>query len=121
MQSGNQFDFAQFLKSENFRLAFQRLQTAPGSLYKELYREDLKIFGLFLEENIKSLLNEIEQNIFKPENSYKIFLPKKNNLVRPFSLLKFKDLLVYQALINMISDSVYDEIYPYYNNRAISF
>ncbi len=116
MQSGNQFDFAQFLKSENFRLAFQRLQTAPGSLYKELYREDLKIFGLFLEENIKSLLNEIEQNIFKPENSYKIFLPKKNNLVRPFSLLKFKDLLVYQAVINMISDSVYDEIYPHYNN-----
>jgi len=116
MHSGNQFDFAHFLTLENFRLAFQRLQTAPGSLYKELYHEDLKIFGLFLEENIKSLLNEIEQKIFKPENSYKIFLPKKNNLVRPFSLLKFKDLLIYQAVINTISDSVYDEIYPYYNN-----
>jgi len=110
----NQFEH--FLTSENFHLAFQRLQTASRNLYKDLYYEDLQIFGLFLEENIKFLLHEIEQGIFKPENSYKIFIPKKNNLVRPLSLLNFKDLLVYQAIINTISDAVYDDILPYYNN-----
>ncbi|WP_041780059.1 hypothetical protein [Allocoleopsis franciscana] len=110
----NQFD--NFLTLENFHLAFSRLQTATRDLYKELYYEDLKIFGLFLDENIKFVLNEIEQGIFKPESSYKIFIPKKNNLVRPLSLLKFKDLLVYQAIINVIADAVYDDIAPYYNN-----
>ncbi|MTJ14493.1 RNA-directed DNA polymerase [Anabaena sp. UHCC 0187] len=108
--------FDNFLTLENFYLAYQRLQTASRNPYKELYFEDIKIFGFFLEENISILLNEIEQNIFKPESSYKIFIPKKNNLFRPLSLLKFKDLLVYQAIINTIADVVYDEIAPYYNS-----
>lgn len=114
MFSVNQFE--NFLTPENFHLAFIRLQTASKNLYKELYYEDLKIFNFFLDENIKLILNEIEQGIFKPESSYKIFIPKKSNLVRPLSLLKFKDLLVYQAIINTIADAVYDDIAPYYNN-----
>lgn len=108
--------FEDFLTLENFNLAFQRLQTAPRNLYKELYYEDLQFFGLFLDENIKLLLNEIEQEIYKPEGSYKVFIPKKNNLVRPLSLLKFKDLLVYQAVINKIADDVYDDVSSFYNN-----
>lgn len=115
MVSGNQRE--SFLSTENFQLAFRRLQTAPRNFYKELYYEDLQIFELLLESNIKSTLTEIEQDIFKPESSYKIFIPKKSNLVRPLSLLKFKDLLVYQAIINVIADVAYDNISPYYNNR----
>lgn len=110
----NQFD--DFLTPGNFHLAFERLQTASRNLYKELYYEDLQIFGLFLDDNINLIIHDIEQGIFKPESSYKIFIPKKNNLVRPLSLLKFKDLLVYQAIINTIADAVYDDIAPYYNN-----
>lgn len=114
MFSANQFE--DFLTPGNFHLAFRRLQTASRDLYKELYYEDIQIFGLFLDENIKLIINDIKQGIFKPESSYKIFLPKKNNLVRPLSLLKFKDLLVYQAIVNTIADAVYDDIAPYYNN-----
>lgn len=69
--------FDDFLTTENFHLAYQRLQTAPRNLYKDLYHEDIKIFGFFLEQNISILLNEIEQDIYKPESSYKIFIPKK--------------------------------------------
>ena len=112
----SQSHFNQFLTIENFILAYNRLQTSSRNLYKELYHEDLKIFGLFLEQNIKALINEIEQEIFSAESSYKIFVPKKNNLVRPLSLLKFKDLLVYQAIINTISENVWDDISDYYNN-----
>ena len=78
----NQFN--SFLSKDNFILAFKRLQTAPRNLYKELYGEDLQIFGLFLEENIKNLLNEIDTNIFKSESSYKIFIPRKIILLDHF-------------------------------------
>ena len=109
-----QFDL--FLNIHNFELAFKRLQTSRRDLYKDLYHEDMNIFGLLLNNNIESLIHEIKQKIFKPERSHKIFIPKKNNLVRPLSLLYFKDLLVYQAIINVIADSVYNNISPYYNN-----
>lgn len=108
-------DFEELIKVENLRLAFFRLQTANRNIYKEIYYEDLKIFGLFIEENLISLSNELSEEIYSPESSYKIYIPKKNDLVRPLSVLKFKDLLVYHAIINIISDSVYEEIFPYYN------
>lgn len=62
----NQFD--DFLTPGNFHLAFERLQTASRNLYKELYSEDLQIFGLFLDDNINLLIHDIEQGIFKPES-----------------------------------------------------
>lgn len=103
------------LSRNNFKLALKRLQTAQRSLYKDLYLEDLQAFGFYADENIDSLINDIREEIFSPEKSYRIFIPKKDNRVRPLSLLKFKDLLIYQAIVNVIVDSVYDEISSYYN------
>ncbi len=108
--------YEQFLTSDNFKLAFVRLRNASRNLYKSIYYEDLRIFGLFLEENIDTTINQIKQDIYKPEKCHKIFIPKKDNLVRPLSILTFIDLLTYQAMANVIADSSFDVIAPYYNN-----
>lgn len=105
-----------FLTPENFNLAFVRLKTASRNLYKSIYYEDLKIFELYLEENIESVINQIKQDFYKPEKCHKIFIPKKDNLVRPLSVLTFIDLLVYQAIVNIIADTSFDIIAPYYDN-----
>jgi hypothetical protein len=105
-----------FLNIDNFKLAFTRLQTAPRNFYKEIYYEDLKIFLLFLDKNLQSLINDIEQDIYSPGESYKIFIPKKNKLVRPLSMINFRDLLVYQAIINIIADTVYETVIPHYES-----
>lgn len=104
-----------FLTSSNFKLAFDRLKTASRNLYKSIYYEDLKIFGLYLDENIETVISSIKQDIYKPEKCHKIFIPKKDNLVRPLSMLTFIDLLVYQAITNVIADTAYDIISPYYD------
>ncbi len=110
----SQFD--DVLTSQNIGLAFTRLKTANSSLYKTLYYEDLKIFEEFLDSNIFTLSIHLQQSIYKPEDSYKYYIPKKNNLVRPITLLKFLDLLVYQAIANVIADHALDIINPYYNH-----
>src|SRR5690554_3130884 len=104
-----------FLTSSNFKLAFDRLKTASRNLYKSIYYEDLKIFGLYLDENIETVISSIKQDIYKPEKCHKIFIPKKDNLVRPLSMLIFIDLLVYQAITNVIADTAYEIISPYYD------
>lgn len=108
--------YEQFLSPDNFELAYVRLKTASKNLYKSIYYEDLKIFGLYLDENIETVINQIKQDIYKPEKCHKIFIPKKDNLVRPLSMLTFIDLLVYQALVNIIADTSYDTISPFYDN-----
>jgi hypothetical protein len=106
--------YENFLTPNNFRLAFDRLKTASRNLYKSIYYEDLKIFELYLDENIETVISNIKQDIYKPEKCHKIFIPKKDNLVRPLSMLTFIDLLVYQSITNIIADTAYDIISPYY-------
>lgn len=109
--------FENFLSEENFYLAFKRLQTVDGyAFYKSLYRPDLNYFGLYMEDNINFLIHKIQEGIYQPQSSFKIYVPKKNNLVRPLTLLHFEDLLVYQAIINIVGDVLYDEISTLQNN-----
>src|SRR5690554_2201357 len=111
----NQFE--NFLSEENFYLAFKQLQTVDGyAFYKSLYRPDLNYFGLYMEDNINFLIHKIQEGIYQPQSSFKIYVPKKNNLVRPLTLLHFEDLLVYQAIINIVGDVLYDEISTLQNN-----
>lgn len=108
--------YEKFLSIENFQLAFVRLSTASRNFYKTIYYEDLKIFELFLQENLRSVINLVRQGIYTPEQCHKIFVPKKDYFVRPLSMLTFIDLLVYQALVNVIADQSYDLISPFYDN-----
>lgn len=112
----NQFE--RFLQIENFRLAFQRLKTAQRNLYKSIYYSDLRIFEVFLDDNLKTLIGQIRSNTYEPENSHKIFIPKKNQLVRPLSMLKFTDLIVFQALVNIVADESFDKVAPLYGNTV---
>lgn len=98
----------ELLHQDNFRLAFYRLKTAQRNLYKDLYRDDMRVFEAFLNDNINCLISDIQQGIYAPKKCHKIFIPKKNKLVRPLSLLHFTDLLVYQALVNVIAENAFD-------------
>lgn len=106
-----------FLSLENFEIAFYRLKTAQRNLYKTIYYPDLKIFENFLQINLQTLINQISTNTYRPEQSHKIFIPKKNELVRPLSVLKFTDLLVYQAIANIVADVCHDKTAPLYKTK----
>jgi hypothetical protein len=105
----------EFLDYNNFYLAFKRLQTVSFDYYKELYKPDLLNYGLDLERNIKATILSIKKGTYSPSEVNKIYLPKPNRLVRPISVLDFQDLLIYQALINVIAESFYDDFKKYYN------
>jgi hypothetical protein len=109
-----------FLNIDNFKLAFIRLKTASKSLYKTIYMEDLRIFSFYLDDNIEMLIYNIKNDIYKPQKGHKIYIPKKDNLVRPLTMLNFIDMLVYQALLNVIADKTHDLISPYYNKTLFA-
>jgi hypothetical protein len=111
----DQSHFEKFLSKKNFILAYERIKNSPKSSYKELYYSDINAFGFFLDTNIETLIDLIETKIYSPEKPYKVFIPKRDNLIRPITYLKFTDYLVYQAVINVISDTTYDVLNPYYN------
>ncbi|MDR7870700.1 MAG: RNA-directed DNA polymerase [Tissierellaceae bacterium] len=105
-----------FLKVDNFTLAFNRLQTITRDYYKEVYISDLNNFGLNLTTNINTLIDRIKRDLYRPGEAYKIYLPKLDSTVRVITLLSFIDLLVYQAIINVLADTFYPD-YKYKTNK----
>lgn len=113
--------FEKFLDKENFILAYFRLQNAPNNLRNEVfYYEDLDSFGTFLNKNIEQLISDIRDSKYTPIQAERYYIPKKNHLARPVSLLYFIDLLVYQAICNVILDVTKDNYAAEYNNTIFS-
>jgi hypothetical protein len=104
-----------FLSKKNFLLAFKRLQTAGRSLYKDLYIPDLKIFGQFLDSNINTLITSIDEGTYEFNESIKYYLPKPSGTVIPITLPSFTDLLIYQAIVNVIASVTVNNLGKLYN------
>jgi len=115
-QVGEQY--LRFISKENFILAYQRIKTMPVSHYKSFYRADFRCFELYFDMNIEQLISEVTENIYEPSNCEKYYTPKKRNLARPMTLLTLPDLIVYQALSNIIADSFHPHMMRYFNKNT---
>ena len=106
------------LEFDDFQRAYRQLEAAPLGYYKEIYADEMRIFGQNLNENIESVLDHLRQKTYRPSTAYKIYLPKKDNLVRPITVLTFVDLLIYQAIANIVADTFHERLSRYYNKQV---
>lgn len=100
---------------DNIILAYKRLQTAPGGFYKNFYLKECYSFGLDLDKHVAEISHHIKESIYNPDPPQRFYMPKQNGLVRPITVLSFHDLVVYQALTNILALAFYEELNPYYN------
>ncbi|MSS44177.1 hypothetical protein FYJ27_10715 [Anaerosalibacter bizertensis] len=107
-----------FLDINNFILAYERLKTYPRNYYKSIYINDLYNFGLNLDINIATLIDRIENDIYEPSCASKIYMPKPDGTVRSITVISFIDLLIYQAIVNILADAFYDE-FKYKVNKYV--
>lgn len=98
--------YKKFLSRENFELSYSRVIHWQNNGYKDFYKTDMKAFSLFLSNNLDQLISEIKESKFEPHNGCVYYIPKKNYLSRPITLLNFIDLLVYQAITNIVMDEI---------------
>ncbi|MDP3588887.1 MAG: reverse transcriptase domain-containing protein [Sulfuricurvum sp.] len=107
-----------FIDKDNFKIAFLRLKFSPKHIHKSQMFDELKAFELYLDENIETVIEILEaDNSFLLINrqAFKFYLPKPNNLVRPITCINFIDLLIYQAIANVVAEASYLTINAYAN------
>lgn len=92
-----------FLRYENFELAFTRIVRGGNKEYKSLYRHLFSSFNLALRENLTDLIDDIRRGTYEPEKPTVVYQPKKSGILRPLTLLSLRDLIVYQALVNRVA------------------
>lgn len=88
---------------ENLKLAWDRINTSTNDLFfKNFYRQLFWYYEFDLDSNLACLSKKLQNNAYKPSKSLKVYKPKQSGLQRVFSLLDIEDLIVYQAIANII-------------------
>ena len=95
--------YKKFYSIENLKLAWDRINASTNNLsYKNLYRTLFWYYENYLNTNIEILSKKLKNKSYIPSKSLKIYKPKESGLQRPFSLLDIEDLIVYQAIANIV-------------------
>jgi hypothetical protein len=95
-----------FLTQKNFELAFSRIVKSSHYDYKYYYRHLFQGYYIGLAENLKAIIFDIRSGTYQPTSPTLVFLPKKSGILRPLTLLSFTDLIVYQAIANVVADKM---------------
>jgi retron-type reverse transcriptase len=109
-------EWEEFISLTNFRLAWNRVKNSSHILVKD--RLALNIFAMSTSILLETLIDRINNGIYRPIQAERIYTPKKAGTLRPFPFLNIHDRLVYQAIGNIIIRKSYDEL-SHYVDRSI--
>ncbi|GEM_PF-6518399 len=109
--------FKNFAHVDNLTLAFRRLKFSAALDYKSYYDNNLVSFQANLPQNIKLLSKEILTG-YQPSDSFKVFQIKSSGIQRPITVLGIRDLIVYQAIANIIADRVRNKLKKHYHSKT---
>lgn len=99
--------WTQFTTIENFHLAWERTVRVTNRMLQDTL--GMRVFAYNLTENLEELREDItsDEEQYQPTLDHKIYVPKPSTTLRTMSMLCPRDLVVYQALVNVIADRSY--------------
>lgn len=107
----------QFTTYDNFLLAWQRtVNCTSRMIHDEL---GMKTFAYNLEANLKDLIRQVQAKDFPytPLADHKVYVPKPSATLRTLSLMAVTDVIVYQALVNVIADQAHSYLVTHENQH----
>ena len=73
--------------------------------YKQFRRPLFPSYELGLRANVLDLVESIKTGSYEPAEPELVFLPKTSGVLRPLTVLSLTDLMVYQAICNVVADA----------------
>lgn len=111
--------WTKFANFDNFLLAWQRTVNCTSRiLHDEL---GLKVFSYNLNANLHELVRQLNDTDFPytPLADHKVYVPKPSTTLRTMSLMSVPDLIVYQALVNVIADETHPYLVTHHNQHVL--
>jgi hypothetical protein len=95
-----------FFSLNNLLLAWRRINTGTGHLYKRFFRPIYLAYEIALEENLKDLRDRLKGGSYRPHEPTRFYLPKASGLQRPITLLFLEDQIVLQCIANVFAEKL---------------
>ncbi len=96
--------WGKFATYGNFLLAWQRTVNVTSLMIED--EIGMEAFGYNLQASLEDLLRRVmaEDFPYSPLADHKVYVPKPSTTLRTMSLMSVPDVIVYQALVNVIAD-----------------
>lgn len=95
--------YAKMSGTRNLKLAWMYLKTGQNVQYRRYYKDLFLAYELRQDENIKRLSERLRGHSYRPSNILRFYQVKSSGLQRPITFLHLDDLIVYQALVNVVA------------------
>jgi len=108
-----------FANYENFLLAWQRTVNVTSRMVHE--KLGMEIFAYNLQSNLEDLVQQVNSEDFpySPLADHKVYVPKPSTTLRTMSLMAVPDVIVYQALVNVIADHSHLHLVSHENEHVL--
>jgi hypothetical protein len=108
-----------FLTEDNFLLAYRRVVSSLSKQYLDLYPHLVQAYNVTVTANLKNLIKRVRRG-YEPSAPVVVYEPKANGILRPLTLLVLEDLIVYQAIVNVVAEAFRDQQNRIKFDRAFS-
>lgn len=109
----------EFANYDNFLLAWQRTVNVTSRMFHE--KLGMEIFAYNLQSNLEDLVQQVNSEIFPylPLADHKVYIPKPSTTLRTMSLMAVPDVIIYQALVNVIADHSHSYLVSHENEHVL--
>lgn len=99
-------DLSKVFELSNLHRAYRWMMSNPDASYKSYFRDSYDAFAIASDTHLKWIRAEGLKERYEASHASKILIPKPSGVLRPISLLKVEDQIVYQAIVNLISEAL---------------
>jgi len=111
--------WSKFVDYDNFLLAWQRTVNVTSRMVHD--KLGMKTFAYNLQANLEDLVQQVKADDFpyRPLADHKVYVPKPSTTLRTMSLMAVSDVIVYQALVNVIADQCHSHLVTHENEHVL--
>jgi hypothetical protein len=92
----------------------------PDAAYKSYFRDSYDAFAIASDTHLKWIRSEGLKDRYEVSHASKVLVPKPSGVLRPITLLKVEDQIVYQAIVNVISEELKKHTKHRYEKRVFA-
>lgn len=92
----------------------------PDAAYKSYFRDSYDAFAIASDTHLKWIREEGLKDRYEVAHASKVLVPKPSGVLRPITLLKVEDQIVYQAIVNVISEELKKQTKQRYEKRVFA-
>lgn len=104
----------------NLRRAYRWTMSNPDAAYKSYFRDSYDAFAIASDTHLKWIRAEGLKDRYEVAHASKVLVPKPSGVLRPITLRKVEDQIVYQSIVNVISDELKRQTKQRYEKRVFA-